>query len=525
MANQPQSTFSLLQNRRDRLVARRVRALAKGDQLALDKEIEAVDKLMSVAKGRGEPALSVDLNESGMKVNIKPTTITSRNKSKIIDDGRYADVTGPARNDLGQTASTSAQVSTPSPIQPVSPSGKIPQPQGISKEAELANAYAANVAAPAPSIPSPEDLDFPTRVSLAVAGALNPQFFESTVAPQIGARMPTPADKLKLQGMAEGIKSERLQQMRGEGELQRNVLQREEFEYEKARTQQELHAGFGHLAQEIMGSDGKGEGTDSLIQTLKAGAQQAAAAGLQVEANNLIRYAATLKGIREHDADYRKSIGMEPIPSGPGDLQWFAGQAKEAKAALDDVIGRVQSQRVQQRLIDATNARNIKMPAARQKEQGDWDAILQTAQAVLGRRQMLGDIGGPLAGHFSFMNQPQADEDADLSVIKGAIGRILGGGAALTTFERNELRGLYTQLTDTATTKTANMQALIRYATKKLNGLAVQYGLSDQLGDGAGNELDVERVRQDGGVLVGHSKSSGLPVYQMPDGEIREVSP
>lgn len=527
MATQPLSTKTLIAKRREEAVGRLLRATNPDEKAGLEKSIQKLDRLDKLFGGRDtSPEMKVDLNapSSGMSVQTPPTpikfpkTISARTQLRAS----HAPTGATPETPLPETTTE------PEPIlgsQPASSSPIEAPPQGgMSPEQVLSAQYGEALAKPAPSIPSPEDLSIGDRMSLAAAGALNPQFFESVVAPQIQSRHPTVEGQLKRQQAAQAIKSQQLEDIRGQVPIQNLALEREKFDYEKARTQQELHAGFTHLSHEIMGSDGTGEGDDSLVQTIAEGARAAQAAGLLPEAKNLLRYGAVLKSIREHDADYRKAIGMPPIPSGPGDLQYFAGQAREAKAALDDVYGRIEQQRNAAALAESRN--KVKIPPARQKEMDDYNAIIQTAQGILGRRQMLGDIGGiktyviPKQLYSDAMN----DEEADLSLIRGALGHILGGGGNLTKIERDLYTAVYTNLSDVASKKEANLHALIRFSTMKLNGLAMQYGLSQQKGDSVGNELDVERVRADGGVLVGHSADDN-PIFQMPNGELREVTP
>lgn len=319
MANVPQSSKSLLQNRRDRLVAQRVRTTKRPEQEALEREIGEVDRLIALESSGGRvPMQAPPLEPSHTPTNKppKPKTISARTQAKKA-------ATPPA-------APIDTPVQAVSLTQPISPAGEV-QP---SPESQLEQQYAQELGTPAPAIPAVDDLDYATRVALAVGGAYNPQFFESVVAPQIQARNPTPLQQQQLQANAEEIKSQKLGQIRAQGELQRNTLDREQFDYAKAKDQASLHTGFSQLAGSFFGPQAQGGGK---IDQLKDLAQQLAATGrpdLQTRAKQMLGQAALMSGLMWADNDVRKKHGLPEQPVTNADLLAFKGMDEDADKLL-----------------------------------------------------------------------------------------------------------------------------------------------------------------------------------------------
>lgn len=371
------------------------------------------------------------------------------------------------------------------------------------RQTELLNAP------PQSAPPPPRELSVGERLNMAFAG-LDPQFRRDVVQPEIDKRRGFVADQQAFQQ----------EQVKAEQEKIKSTLPfalEEQRGIEDLKDQQKqadaLREGYGGLAEDYTALVGDGESPGpviSLISTLRSTGQ---ASHAQM-AERLEADAALIElGIIKADAG---------VPQTPEGLARLLGKFQELSKLSDAATAALAFDEN----AAAANARvmarqGTKIPPSVIKEAEIWSSVRDTAQLILGRRELQGDIGGPLAGKFSFMIDLQAQEEADLSIMTGAIGRAIGGGAALTPFEKATLVGLYTQVTNTNTEKKARLNALMGFSQRKLDGIQKQYG---DLGYGAANADEVEQIRQMGGVKVSDT-AEGYPVFQMPNGDIVEVSP
>lgn len=328
MANKPQTNSALLANNRERLVASMIRARSKKDRDYIQKQIENFDRMAAMAQNPGS-VTDLAAPPEGTKSTI---SVTPEGGAKIHITGKSA----PAQTPSGPQLRTAPAQMAPTPsaqgeAAPEAVAQGAPNLEGVpSPEAAALSRYQDKLAQPA-VIPTNDEIPIGLRTSLAFAGGANPEFLQAVVGPILKERLQqtSASGKLALAADAERIKATQLDEQAGIAPLLNLARQRE-------LTEQELHSGFSHLAEEFFGPGGQGGGKIDTLKDLATQLQASKRPDLMARGKQMLGHAALMSGLMFADNEIRQKHGLPPQKVGPADLATFDQYSKEADKLLND---------------------------------------------------------------------------------------------------------------------------------------------------------------------------------------------